>query len=203
MTSAVDASALKGLAKSSRRLPPPPVDGNPQISGQPQPVVNETATSMVKPTENPPASPKGGAAAVAAPLVEIAADIPTVEAAAVDLPSASSPALQIPTAICPLAQRQELYGAEVTAEDARTMRGAPYQRMDGRTMRRTGRTLQLATRVTPEFDDALRTIALDEGLLIVEVLERSLGLYLHLAAQEAATGETPQAALQRLLGAGH
>jgi hypothetical protein len=48
---------------------------------------------------------------------------------------------------------------------------------DGRSARRTGRTIQFATRVSPEFDDRLRTIAEREGLLLVEVLERALDLY--------------------------
>lgn len=50
-------------------------------------------------------------------------------------------------------------------------------RMDGRTMRRTGRTIQFATRVSPEFDDRLRQIAMRDGILLVEVLERALDAY--------------------------
>ena len=50
-------------------------------------------------------------------------------------------------------------------------------RIDGRSMRRTNRTVQFATRVTPEFDRRVRAIALEEGLLIVEVLERALQAY--------------------------
>ena len=50
-------------------------------------------------------------------------------------------------------------------------------RIDGRSMRRTNRTVQFATRVTPEFDHRVRAIALEEGLLIVEVLERALQAY--------------------------
>lgn len=48
---------------------------------------------------------------------------------------------------------------------------------DGRSARRTGRTIQFATRVSPEFDDRLRSIAEREGRLLVEVLERALELY--------------------------
>lgn len=54
---------------------------------------------------------------------------------------------------------------------------SPKQRVDGRTLRRTNRTIQLATRVTAEFDERLRSIALRDGLLIVEVLERALDAY--------------------------
>jgi hypothetical protein len=50
-------------------------------------------------------------------------------------------------------------------------------RIDGRSLRRTGRTLQLATRVSWEFDDKLRRIAQRDGLKLVEVLERALDAY--------------------------
>jgi len=52
----------------------------------------------------------------------------------------------------------------------------PY-RIDGRSLRRTGRTLQLATRVSWEFDDKLRRIAQRDRLKLVEVLERALDAY--------------------------
>jgi hypothetical protein len=51
------------------------------------------------------------------------------------------------------------------------------QRIDGRTARRTSRTQQFATRVTPEFDERIRAIAQRDGLLLVEVLERALEAY--------------------------
>jgi hypothetical protein len=50
-------------------------------------------------------------------------------------------------------------------------------RRDGRTLRKTGRTLQFATRVSWEFDDKLRRIAQRDKLLLVQVLERSLDAY--------------------------
>lgn len=52
-----------------------------------------------------------------------------------------------------------------------------YRPRDARSARRTGRTIQFATRVSPEFDERLRAIAAREGLLLVEVLERALDLY--------------------------
>ena len=55
-------------------------------------------------------------------------------------------------------------------------RDTPY-RIDGRSLRRTGRTLQLATRVSWEFDEKLRRIAQRDGLKLVEVLERALDAY--------------------------
>ena len=48
---------------------------------------------------------------------------------------------------------------------------------DGHSARRTGRTVQFATRVTPDFDERFRTIAERDGLLHVELLERSLAAY--------------------------
>jgi hypothetical protein len=60
----------------------------------------------------------------------------------------------------------------------RTEAAAPQPgRMDGRTMRRSGRTVQFATRVSPEFDERIRQIAMREGMLLVEVLERALDAY--------------------------
>jgi hypothetical protein len=48
---------------------------------------------------------------------------------------------------------------------------------DGRSARRTGRTVQFATRVTPEFDEQFRAIAERDRLLHVELLEKSLSAY--------------------------
>jgi hypothetical protein len=57
--------------------------------------------------------------------------------------------------------------------------GVGTARRDGRSARRSGRTLQFATRVSPEFDDRLRTIAERDGKLLVEVLEEALEAYEH------------------------
>jgi hypothetical protein len=54
---------------------------------------------------------------------------------------------------------------------------SPPARLDGRSARRTNRTLQFATRVTPEWDARLRKLAQRDGLMLVEVLERALALY--------------------------
>ena len=50
-------------------------------------------------------------------------------------------------------------------------------RPDGRSMRRSGRTVQFATRVSPSFDSRIREIAMRDGMLLVEVLERALDAY--------------------------
>ena len=56
-------------------------------------------------------------------------------------------------------------------------RHAMASRIDGRTLRRSGRTVQFATRVSPEFDERIREIARREGMLLVEVLEQALKAY--------------------------
>lgn len=53
----------------------------------------------------------------------------------------------------------------------------PAARIDGRSLRRSSRTLQFATRVTPEFDARIRAIATRDGLMLVEILERALDAY--------------------------
>ena len=53
----------------------------------------------------------------------------------------------------------------------------PRARRDGRTLRRTNRTIAFATRVSAEWDDRIRDIAERDGLKLVEVLERALDAY--------------------------
>ena len=55
----------------------------------------------------------------------------------------------------------------------------PRARRDGRTLRRTNRTIAFATRVSADFDDRLRDIAERDGLKLVEILERALDAYEH------------------------
>lgn len=49
--------------------------------------------------------------------------------------------------------------------------------LDGRSMRKTNRTVRFATCVTAEFDYTLRKIALEKKMLLSEVLEEALNLY--------------------------
>lgn len=49
--------------------------------------------------------------------------------------------------------------------------------IDGRTLKKTGRTHQLSTRVTDDFYKKIKMIAARDGLKIVELLELSVGLY--------------------------
>lgn len=53
----------------------------------------------------------------------------------------------------------------------------PYTRRDGRTARKTNRTLAFATRITPELDNEIRDIAEREGIRLVEVLENAIAAY--------------------------
>lgn len=53
----------------------------------------------------------------------------------------------------------------------------PYHRKDGRSARKTNRTVPFATRVSPEFDARLRDIAERDDLKLVELLERALDAY--------------------------
>ncbi len=51
------------------------------------------------------------------------------------------------------------------------------KREDMRSARRTGRTVQFATRVTVDFDRRFRSVAKREKLLLAELLERALEAY--------------------------
>ena len=51
------------------------------------------------------------------------------------------------------------------------------QRIDGRSLRRSGRNIQFATRVSEKFDRDLRFLAQREKLLLVEILEIALEDY--------------------------
>ena len=64
--------------------------------------------------------------------------------------------------------------------------GEEMPRRDGRSARRSGRTLQFATRVSPEFDSRLRSIAERDRKLLVEVLEDALEAYEHSRQAQAA-----------------
>ena len=48
---------------------------------------------------------------------------------------------------------------------------------DGRSLRATGRTAQLSTRVKPETLHLLRQLAARDGITMAEVIERALAMY--------------------------
>ena len=47
-----------------------------------------------------------------------------------------------------------------------------YERIDGRTLRKTGRTIPFSTRLSADTDRLIRRIAGKHGILIAEVVER-------------------------------
>lgn len=49
--------------------------------------------------------------------------------------------------------------------------------IDGRTLRKTGRTHQLATRVRPEFYKQIKIMAAHEGITIAELIEKAVEAY--------------------------
>jgi len=51
------------------------------------------------------------------------------------------------------------------------------EEVDKRTLRKTGRTHQLATRVTPDFYNKIRVIAARDRIKIVELLEKAIDIY--------------------------
>jgi hypothetical protein len=75
-----------------------------------------------------------------------------------------------PTAVTPLRRPQAAGKGQERANHGQT-------RLDGRSLRKSGRTVQFATRVTWDFDDRLRHIAQRDSLKLVEVLERGLDAY--------------------------
>ena len=117
------------------------------------PSLDEASNNLSAP-ETAPARP----AAVEQPSPEISSATP-VKAA---------PAAKARPAPAPLAKSAAAEPLQVLPPPA----AAP--RIDGRSLRRTNRTLTLATRVTPEFDARVRAIAQREGIMLVEVLERAL-----------------------------
>jgi hypothetical protein len=90
----------------------------------------------------------------------------------------ASPNLKAPETAPPQAPgtvKQVRHMTVVRSVNSRAGEEAP--RRDGRSARRSGRTLQFATRVSPEFDNRLRSIAERDNKLLVEVLEEALEAY--------------------------
>lgn len=100
------------------------------------------------------------------PLEEASQNLHAPEVAPVIAPDPAPP----PTAVTALPRPQAAGKGQGRANHGHT-------RLDGRSLRKSGRTLQFATRVSWDFDDRLREIAQRDGLKLVEVLERSLDAY--------------------------
>ncbi len=69
-----------------------------------------------------------------------------------------------------------LRAPEVAPSPAAATAAQPKER-DGRSARRTGRTVQFATRVSEEFDERFRAVCKRDSLLMVELLEKALDAY--------------------------
>lgn len=83
-----------------------------------------------------------------------------------------APALDTPVKVVEISST----AADVSpAEAVKSSEG--YTRRDGRSARKTNRTMAFATRVTPAFDQEIRDIAEREGLKLVEVLENAVEAY--------------------------
>ncbi len=67
--------------------------------------------------------------------------------------------------------------ANLTAPEVAPIQEFKTRAMDGRTRRRTNRTLQLNLKVTPQCDALLREIADHEEILLAEVLEWAIERY--------------------------
>ncbi|HQT65538.1 MAG: hypothetical protein B7Z75_13295 [Acidocella sp. 20-57-95] len=74
---------------------------------------------------------------------------------------------------------QNLAAPEVapTPQPVSELKNTKARKIDGRTLRKTNRTVAFATRVTENFDNRVREIAEASGLKIVEVLEAALEAY--------------------------
>ena len=54
---------------------------------------------------------------------------------------------------------------------------APSAEVDGRSLRKTGRTYQFATRITPELHRQIKMIAARDKLKVTELLEQAVAAY--------------------------
>jgi hypothetical protein len=95
-------------------------------------------------------------------------DPPPVEEARVDLGAAPE---------IPIAPAAEVSAAPVPAQAPAPVAVSHHARIDGRSLRRSGRTVHFATKVTPEYDNRIREIAEQTGKLMTEILEESLAAY--------------------------
>ena len=80
----------------------------------------------------------------------------------------------------PAAVMPDVTPAPVTAPAPRTPApAAPAAHIDGRSLRtrRSSRTIQFSTKVTPEFDARIRQVAHRDGMLLTELLEAALDAY--------------------------
>lgn len=86
-----------------------------------------------------------------------------------------------PAVVAPLAPAAPAAQEAPTERPARSkvvrLAQAPKNERDGRSARRTGRTVQFATRVSDDFDRKFRAVAQRDGLLMAVLLEEALEAY--------------------------
>ena len=86
-----------------------------------------------------------------------------------------------PAEVAPLAPAAPAVQEAPTERPARPkvvrLAQAPKNERDGRSARRTGRTVQFATRVSDDFDRKFRSIDKRDGLLMAVLLEEALEAY--------------------------
>ena len=148
------------LRRGLRRLGEPPTDSNPELSEHAAP---STAPANA---DEPLSGPSVGSATLPQ-----------------SSPRDSATLMPQPTETPPQPDRiQPLPTAPVSA-----LVGVRYP--DGRSRRRTGRIEQINVKVSAQFNSDLRGLADRQGLLIVEVLERALDVYLRVVAIAEASGK--------------
>lgn len=62
-------------------------------------------------------------------------------------------------------------------EERAELEARGLSKVDGRTLRRRGRTVTFSTKTTPDTIKAIQRIAMAENLTMVEVLERAIEIY--------------------------
>jgi hypothetical protein len=102
---------------------------------------------------------------------------------AVDDASQNLAAPEVAPAAPPLVAKQEPERAVISQDPGPSTR---RERIDGRSLHRTGRVLGFSTRVTYEFDETLRRAAQRDGILMIEILERALDMYEERARKQSA-----------------
>lgn len=73
--------------------------------------------------------------------------------------------------------QEEASGNLQAPETAPEPTATPRRGRDFRARRRTHRTVQFATRVSPDFDEKIRRLAARDDLMLAEILEKAVDAY--------------------------
>lgn len=142
------------VLKGRGRLGAPPKDCNPLIGGNMSSLPSPVTTAV------------DVAATASEPQPQMEPSVPSL--------AAESPIPPVVAPTCPLTGPQGAALAAAIAKPTST-------RIDGRSLRRTGRVRQLNLKVTAEFDDQLRSIASARGMMLAEVLEEAMASFVERA----------------------